>query len=89
MYTNDVEQLSKEEESQSTDAEVTREDQDKINRFSSLHNRVKGWEGEIEVKKVSATSSMVFVLPFTCPYIGRRPSCEMSDLERATSFTSL
>ena len=48
-----VHQLSKEEESQTTDAEVTREDQDKINRFSSLHNKVKILDAEVEARKVS------------------------------------
>lgn len=39
--------LSKDDESQSTDAEVTREDQDRINRFSSLHNRVRSLEEQL------------------------------------------
>jgi len=43
--------LSKEEEldgGQGTpDAEVTRQDQDKINAFSRLHHREKGWEEEL------------------------------------------
>lgn len=46
-------QLSKEEESDSTDAEVTREDQDKINTFSKLHNRSKILQEELSQKQVS------------------------------------
>jgi len=46
-------QLSKEEESETTDNEVTKEDQDKINEFSKLHNRSKIIEDELETKKVS------------------------------------
>ncbi|KAK4946410.1 hypothetical protein LTR10_014609 [Elasticomyces elasticus] len=43
--------LSKEEESQSTDAEVTKEDQDKINTFSRLHNRSKLLGEELSTKQ--------------------------------------
>lgn len=43
--------LSKDDESQSTDAEVTREDQDRINRFSSLHNRIRNLEDELAGKQ--------------------------------------
>jgi len=43
--------LSKDDESSSTDAEVTREDQDRINRFSSLHNRVRTLEEQLAAKK--------------------------------------
>ncbi|KAL6252665.1 hypothetical protein RBB50_000384 [Rhinocladiella similis] len=43
--------LSKEEESESTDAEVTKEDQDKINTFSRLHNRSKIIEEELATKQ--------------------------------------
>ncbi|KIX07323.1 uncharacterized protein Z518_01976 [Rhinocladiella mackenziei CBS 650.93] len=43
--------LSKEEESESTDAEVTKEDQDKINTFSRLHNRSKVLEEELSAKQ--------------------------------------
>ncbi|KAK5357948.1 hypothetical protein LTR20_008945 [Exophiala xenobiotica] len=42
--------LSKEEESGSTDAEVTKEDQDQINTFSRLHNRSKVLEEELSTK---------------------------------------
>jgi hypothetical protein len=59
--------LSKEEESQTTDAEVTREDQDKINRFSALHNKSKILEVEIEAKKVRACSS--FFLLFRTAFV--------------------
>ncbi|KIW31173.1 uncharacterized protein PV07_02842 [Cladophialophora immunda] len=43
--------LSKEEESESTDAEVTKEDQEKINTFSRLHNRSKALEEELGSKQ--------------------------------------
>jgi chaperonin cofactor prefoldin len=43
--------LSKDDESQSTDAEVTREDQDRINRFSSLHNKIRNLEEELATHK--------------------------------------
>ncbi|ETI19700.1 hypothetical protein G647_08713 [Cladophialophora carrionii CBS 160.54] len=43
--------LSREEESESTDAEVTKEDQDKINTFSRLHNRSKALEEELSAKQ--------------------------------------
>ncbi|KAJ9606023.1 hypothetical protein H2200_009872 [Cladophialophora chaetospira] len=43
--------LSKEDESQSTDAEVTKEDQDKINTFSRLHNRSRALEEELSTKQ--------------------------------------
>jgi len=43
--------LSREEESESTDAEVTKEDQDKINAFSRLHNRSKALQEELGVKQ--------------------------------------
>jgi len=43
--------LSKDEEASTPDAEVTREDQDKINAFSRLHNREKKYEEELERKQ--------------------------------------
>jgi prefoldin subunit 4 len=44
--------LSRDEETQSgVDAEVTREDQDRINRFSSLHNRVRSLADQLAAKK--------------------------------------
>ncbi|OAL39048.1 hypothetical protein AYO20_01799 [Fonsecaea nubica] len=43
--------LSKEEESESMDAEVTKEDQEKINTFSRLHNRSKALEEELGLKQ--------------------------------------
>lgn len=46
-------QLSKEEEGETgPDAEVTKEDQDKINSFSRLHNREKVLEEELKSKQV-------------------------------------
>jgi len=47
--------LSKEEESESTDAEVSKEDQDKINTFSRLHNRRKVLEEELATKQTRKT----------------------------------
>jgi len=43
--------LSKEEEGEET--EVRREDQDKINRFSTLHQRTKLLDTELKTKQVS------------------------------------
>ncbi|KAJ9662734.1 hypothetical protein H2198_001183 [Neophaeococcomyces mojaviensis] len=43
--------LSKEEETETTDNEVTKEDQEKINEFSRLHSRSKVIEEELEGKK--------------------------------------
>lgn len=43
--------LTKEEESETTENEVTKEDQDKINDFSRLHNRSKALQEELEGKK--------------------------------------
>lgn len=47
-------QLTKEEEASaaSEDLEVRREDQDKINRFSSLHRKEEGLEEELRAKIV-------------------------------------
>ena len=45
-------QLSKHEEEGTPDAEVTREDQDKINAFSRLHQREKVLEEELQTKQV-------------------------------------
>jgi prefoldin subunit 4 len=47
-------QLSKEDEKEAGDEiEVRREDQDKINRFSRLHQRELVLEDELKVKTVS------------------------------------
>lgn len=49
----DQPQLSKEDESESgPDAEVTKEDQDKINSFSRLHNKERVLEEELQAKQV-------------------------------------
>lgn len=46
-------QLSKEEEGETgPDAEVAKEDQDKINSFSRLHNRERIIEEELKTKQV-------------------------------------
>ncbi|PHH86274.1 hypothetical protein CDD83_10476 [Cordyceps sp. RAO-2017] len=42
--------LSKEEEDASEEVQVRREDQDKINRFSRLHQRHLGLEEELQLK---------------------------------------
>ncbi len=39
------------------DLEVTREDQDKINKFSRLHQREMAFEDELTSKAVNASSS--------------------------------
>ena len=52
-------QLSKEEEADTTENEVTKEDQDKINGFSRLHNRSKLLEDELESKKVSPLNTVL------------------------------
>jgi hypothetical protein len=46
-------QLSKDEEGEET--EVRREDQDKINRFSTLHQREKLLQAELKTKEVLLT----------------------------------
>lgn len=47
-------QLSKEDEaSAGEDTEVRREDQDKINRFSRLHQRESMLEEQLKAKRVS------------------------------------
>merc|ERR1712130_597647 len=44
--------LSHEEEAQiGEEKEVRKEDQDRINRFSRLHNRVRGFEEELKAKE--------------------------------------
>ena len=49
-------QLTKEEEASASaeDMEVRREDQEKINRFSSLHQKEESLEEELRAKIVSA-----------------------------------
>jgi prefoldin subunit 4 len=46
-------QLSKEDEQASEEVEVRREDQDKINKFSRLHQRELAMEEELKLKNVS------------------------------------
>ena len=61
-------QLSKEEEAASgaEDTEVRREDQDKINRFSRLHQRQSVLEEELNSKNVAkifiANSALILTL---------------------------
>jgi hypothetical protein len=55
-------QLSKDEEASTPDAEVTREDQDKINAFSRLHNREKKYEEELERKQACRMSQILFMV---------------------------
>lgn len=52
-----ISQLSKEdEEAVGEETEVRREDQDKINKFSRLHQRELKYEEELEVKNVRHTT---------------------------------
>ncbi|KAI5287578.1 hypothetical protein KEM54_005890 [Ascosphaera aggregata] len=44
--------LSKDEEAQAEDTEVRKEDQEKINRFSTLHHREMVLEGRLKAKNV-------------------------------------
>lgn len=46
------EQLSKEDEQAGNEVEVRREDQDKINKFSRLHQRELAIEEELKLKNV-------------------------------------
>ena len=48
-----ISQLTKEEEGGNEDMEVRREDQEKINRFSSLHQKETALEEELRGKIVS------------------------------------
>jgi hypothetical protein len=50
-------QLSKEEEGAGDDVEVRREDQDKINKFSRLHQKELKIEDTLKAKNVSIFSS--------------------------------
>lgn len=52
-------QLSKEDEAKAAgdEVEVRREDQDKINKFSRLHQREIGIEEELKAKHVSSTDT--------------------------------
>ena len=43
----------------SDDLEVTREDQDKINKFSRLHQRETGFEDELKTKAVNGSLDIV------------------------------
>jgi hypothetical protein len=62
-------QLSKEEEGEAgPDAQVTKEDQDKINAFSRLHNRERGLEEELQAKQVGGILS-----PVSCSFLQRHP----------------
>lgn len=55
-----VPQLSKEdEEAVGEETEVRREDQDKINKFSRLHQRELKYEEELKVKNVRHTTSRI------------------------------
>lgn len=54
-----ISQLTKEEEGGSEDMEVRREDQEKINRFSSLHQKETALEEELRGKIVSTARNHV------------------------------
>jgi hypothetical protein len=58
-------QLTKDEEAsaQNEDLEVRREDQEKINRFSSLHQKEEIIEEELRTKIVRFLLSPLFILP--------------------------
>lgn len=49
-------QLSKEDEEAGEEVEVRREDQDKINKFSRLHQRELALGEELKLKNVCATT---------------------------------
>lgn len=55
VVTNKDPQLSKAEEEGSDEVEVRREDQDKINKFSRLHQRELALQEELTGKSVSLT----------------------------------
>lgn len=54
---DELNQLTKEEEGGNEDLEVRREDQEKINRFSSLHQKETGLEEQLRAKIVSTTKA--------------------------------
>lgn len=66
----EIAQLSKQEESEATDAEVTREDQEKINVFSRLHNRTKVLEEELKAKNVSRLLFLISDFFNSCHFFG-------------------
>lgn len=51
-------QLSKEEEGAGDEVEVRREDQDKINKFSRLHQKELKLEEELKAKSVSLSQHL-------------------------------
>lgn len=65
-------QLSKEEEGAGDEAEVRREDQDKINKFSQLHQKELKLEEALKAKNVSPprgpplSPAQLFVLTIGC-----------------------
>jgi hypothetical protein len=69
-------QLSKEEEASigQEDLEVRREDQDKINRFSRLHQRETFLEEDLKTKAVGLRKNSFFSLPPRFPLL-RASSC--------------
>jgi prefoldin subunit 4 len=56
VYSNPNE-LSKDDETSTEDVPVRREDQEKINRFSRLHNRESALEQDLKQKQVRVTPS--------------------------------
>lgn len=56
LSATDRQQLSKEDESAVNEVEVRREDQDKINKFSRLHQRELILEEELKGKNVRSTT---------------------------------
>jgi len=63
MSWTDPKQLSRQEENE--EVEVRREDQDKINRFSTLHRKAGNLEEELKVKQVRPLSFRIHL--FICP----------------------
>jgi hypothetical protein len=54
-----ISKLSKDDEVSTEDVEVRKEDQDKINRFSSLHQRESAIEAELKQKQVRLSSKLL------------------------------
>jgi hypothetical protein len=58
-------QLSKEDEAATEDIEVRREDQEKINKFSRLHQRESVLEEQLKQKQVSDRTLTIFASNLT------------------------
>ena len=77
-----TQQLTKEEEASASaeDMEVRREDQEKINKFSSLHQKETSLEEELRAKIVSAAPRhlLFFMLHLAIPTECRISHCTLS-----------